>query len=182
MKVKKNLVYRLNIAKDLNASKILKINPKDIIISEWVRMKCLYGCPDLNKSLSCPPFSTDLEFTRNFLNGYNSGLLIQWDLNISDEEERWDWSRQTNVKLLNLEREIFLKGNYKTWAFSLGCCKICNDCLCDPDKCPSPESRRGSPESFGIDVFGTARKYGIKLEVKRDEKEPFKYVTFVLIK
>jgi predicted metal-binding protein len=182
MKVKKNLVNRLDVVKDLGASKVLKINPKDIIVAEWVRVKCVYGCPDYGESLSCPPFSPSLDFTRRFLDGYSLGLLIQFDVNIPDSDERREWGKKTNEKLLELERETFLRGHHKAFGFSSGCCKLCKECFLDEKKCPSPEKRRVSPESFGIDVFGTARKYGINLTVKKSEDEPYKCITFLLIK
>ena len=33
---------------------IMAINPDDVEVSNWVRLKCQYGCPSYGKKLSCP--------------------------------------------------------------------------------------------------------------------------------
>ena len=182
MKVKRNLIHTSDLFKDLGATKIIKINPKDIIVSEWVRIKCMYGCPDYGDSFSCPPHSPDLDYIRRFFYGYSSALLFQFDLKMEDKEKRYEWSKNMNNKLLEIEREFFLKGNQKAWIFFVGCCKTCNDCAVDKEFCIIPEKRRATLESFGVDVFGTVKKYGIHLEVRTSKDQPYKYFTVLLLK
>ncbi|MFH1102907.1 MAG: DUF2284 domain-containing protein [Pseudomonadota bacterium] len=31
------------------------IDPKQIIVSQWVRMKCMFGCSEYGHNASCPP-------------------------------------------------------------------------------------------------------------------------------
>jgi predicted metal-binding protein len=31
------------------------IDPKDIIVSQWVRMKCAFGCGEYGRNATCPP-------------------------------------------------------------------------------------------------------------------------------
>jgi predicted metal-binding protein len=31
------------------------IDPREIVVAEWVRMKCLYGCVEYGKNAACPP-------------------------------------------------------------------------------------------------------------------------------
>ena len=31
------------------------IDPKDIVVAQWVRMKCMFGCGSYGRNASCPP-------------------------------------------------------------------------------------------------------------------------------
>jgi len=31
------------------------IDPKEIIVEQWVRMKCMFGCGEYRRNASCPP-------------------------------------------------------------------------------------------------------------------------------
>ena len=31
------------------------IDPKKIVVSQWVRMKCIFGCWEYGRNASCPP-------------------------------------------------------------------------------------------------------------------------------
>mgnify|MGYP002683394095 FL=1 len=43
----------------------LRLIPAEIIVvSDWVRMKCRYGCDNYGKRLGCPPFSPTPDETR----------------------------------------------------------------------------------------------------------------------
>src|SRR5208337_3749568 len=53
------------------------IDPKNIVVKDWVRLKCQYGCGNYGKSLTCPPFSPTPEQTRKALEGYSSAILMK---------------------------------------------------------------------------------------------------------
>src|ERR1700690_1397988 len=55
---------------------ILTINPEDVVVGNWVRLKCQYGCPSYGKKLSCPPYSPTPEDTRKVLEEYSKAYLI----------------------------------------------------------------------------------------------------------
>lgn len=31
------------------------IEPKDIVVSQWVRLKCTFGCGEYGRNAACPP-------------------------------------------------------------------------------------------------------------------------------
>ena len=31
------------------------IDPKEIVVAQWVRMKCMFGCSEYGQNTSCPP-------------------------------------------------------------------------------------------------------------------------------
>ena len=40
------------------------INPKEVVVEEWVRLKCQYGCDAYGTRLTYPPYSPRPETTR----------------------------------------------------------------------------------------------------------------------
>jgi predicted metal-binding protein len=55
--------------------KIIGINK--IVLAEWVRWKCRYGCPDYGLWLKCPPHSPTPTETRALLSEYRRALLFR---------------------------------------------------------------------------------------------------------
>ncbi len=31
------------------------VQPSELVVSQWVRAKCMFGCPDYGRNASCPP-------------------------------------------------------------------------------------------------------------------------------
>ena len=54
----------------------IPINPSEVVVANWVRLKCKYGCPSYAKKLSCPPYSPEPEETRKVLDEYSKAYLI----------------------------------------------------------------------------------------------------------
>ena len=80
-----------------------------------------------------------------------------------------------------LEREIFLDGFHKALAFVAGPCNLCK--TCDVSKpCKLPGEPRPAMEACGIDVFATFANAGVKLDVVRDESDPYKLCGMILVK
>ena len=52
---------------------------EDIVVSDWVRMKCRFGCKGYGKHLSCPPYTPDPEEMRRILHGYRTMMLLRFD-------------------------------------------------------------------------------------------------------
>ena len=48
----------------------------EVVVGNWVRLKCQYGCPSYAKKLSCPPYSPTPEDTRKVLSEYTKAYLI----------------------------------------------------------------------------------------------------------
>jgi predicted metal-binding protein len=72
--------------------------------------------------------------------------------------------------VLEIERAAFLDGYY--FAFALRYCRLCKACAVDKGKsCPTPEKVRPCDQSFGIDVYRTARKQGLPCDVLQNKDD-----------
>ena len=81
--------------------------------------------------------------------------------------------------MVALEREMFLDGYYRAFAFGAGPCTLCKSC--PRDVCEHPEKARPSMEACGIDVFSTARANGFPIEVVLDKSSEQNYYGLLLV-
>ncbi len=112
------------------------ISPGRIVVSEWVRFKCRYGCPAYGQTLSCPPFSPTPEETRRLLAEYKMAVLIHAQ---TSPDPSWTKEQyQSHVKecrsklhrdAIEIERAAFLMGRYKALAMGVGPCDLCDICV-----------------------------------------------------
>ena len=57
------------------------INPKDqIVVSQWVRMKCIFGCLGYGQNASCPPNTLSVTDCEKFFHEYSIVLLSHLDI------------------------------------------------------------------------------------------------------
>ncbi len=154
-------------AKELGARDAKIISIRTVVVAEWVRLKCQFGCDEYGRRLTCPPHSPLPEYTRRMLAQYRYGILIHGD----------EW---TDIKriIAKLEREIFLDGYYKAFGMGAGPCYLCKRC---GKFCRYPDSARPSMEACGIDVYETVRANGFPIEVLRRRTCEGNYYGLVLI-
>ncbi len=155
------------------------INVRKIVLAEWVRWKCRYGCPDYGKWLKCPPYSPTPHETRALLREYKRALIFR----IKVEEGYTGTHIVGNVykSLSNLERKVFLSGYRKALALGGGECDLCEACNIQSGICRNPETARPSMEGCGIDVFQTAKLAGYKLTILKNKEEQFTWFGIVLV-
>jgi predicted metal-binding protein len=91
------------------------------------------------------------------------------------------WKKKTSERLLELERQVFLAGNYKAMVLFPGTCSVCPDCTGTRKECRYPESSRPTPEALAIDVFATARSLGYPIEVLTDRSQMMDRYAFLLV-
>ncbi len=151
------------------------IPARDIVIAEWVGLKCRYGCPGYDKRHTCPPRTpTPSEFAR-VLADYRHALLYVHEGKLVTKQ-RID----LHQSLADLERTAFLDGFYKAFGLGAGPCRMCE--ICDlTSRCKHPYVARPSMESCGIDVYATCRKAGIRLEVVTREDGDPRFVHLLLL-
>jgi len=89
--------------------------PKKIAVSQWVRMKCMYGCKDYGRVASCPPNVPSVSECRQFFDEYKTASMFHFEKKLDNSEDRRPLGRQVNQGLLDLEREVFLSGYHKTF-------------------------------------------------------------------
>ncbi len=165
-------------AKDLGITNAKIIDTKTVVVANWVRLKCQFGCSGYNKYLTCPPFSPAPEYMKKVINEYRIALLLQIE-KIPPEKEDYIWQKLKKA-VVKLEREIFLDGYYKAYALSSGPCHFCKKCN-TTKRCINPYLARPSMEACGIDVFQTVRNNGLKLEVVKTRKSLCSYISLILI-
>ena len=164
-----NLTSSLDLALKTGALDAKLIDAKNIVVADWVRLKCQYGCGAYGKTLTCPPFSPTPERMRQILSGYSTAILLR----VADE------SKATQNMIANLERSIFLKGYYRAFGVTAGPCELCEKC--NLKECVHPKQARPSVEACGIDVYATARKNGYSIEVRKNKEEQPTYFALILV-
>ncbi len=152
-----------------------------ITVAHWVRMKCIYGCPDYGKSVACPPNNPPVDECRRFIGEFSEAVIFHFPKQSPDSEDRRSWSRQINTRLRELEREVFLSGRYKAFMLPTGGCPQCEDCVADPADCRHPGAARPTPEGLAIDVFATARSVGYPVAVLTGEDQRMNRYAILLI-
>jgi predicted metal-binding protein len=154
-------------AKQMGAVDAKVIAVKTIVVAEWVRLKCQFGCDGFGQSLTCPPYSPAPDITRKALGFYKHALLVHGN-------------EYTDIHALipKLEREIFLDGYYKAFGMGAGPCRLCAEC---GKFCRHTEKTRPSMEACGIDVYSTARANGFPIKVVKARGCNGNYYGVVLI-
>ena len=175
MSVKEDLERLCQRSLEFGASEAKPIKAEDIIVSDWVRLKCKYGCGDYGGRLTCPPYSPTPGEFKKILQDYEWAVLMRFEPR--QPEDEWDSTREVAVKL---EREAFLNGYYSAFALGSGRCLYCEEC--NLNECAHPRLARPSMEACGVDVYATVRKAGFDLQVVRDRSERPTYFSLLLIK
>jgi len=168
-KPSQNLNSLVNLALTIGAVEAKLIRAKDVVVQDWVRLKCQYGCHGYGKSLTCPPHSPSPEQTRKILTGYSTAILMR----LPDE------SMASHDLIAKLERSLFLAGYYSAFGLPAGPCKRCKKCSLE--RCVYPRLARPSMEACGIDVYGTARKNGFLIDVRKTTEDNPTYFGLVLV-
>jgi predicted metal-binding protein len=92
------------------------IEPKDIVVAQWVRLKCTFGCHEYGQNAACPPKVPSVEECRQFFREYSTAAIFHFQASVKGREALHAWSKEINQGLLSLEREVFLAGANSTSA------------------------------------------------------------------
>jgi hypothetical protein len=120
--------YLLKRALELGAEKAKLIDMETVVMAEWVRWKCQYGCPLFEKDPFHPHLAPDAESTKKVLKEYTKAILLNGP------------NGQTLTEAaVKLEGEAYHRGYYKAFALTalvpssgLACAVL------DPGPNPSP--------------------------------------------
>jgi predicted metal-binding protein len=55
------------------------IDPEKIVVSQWVRMKCMYGCGEYGQNASCPPNVPPVSECERFFREYSAAVIFHFD-------------------------------------------------------------------------------------------------------
>jgi predicted metal-binding protein len=156
------------------------INPKEIVVAQWVRVKCTFGCSDYGLG-TCPPNTPSVSECDRFFKEYENGLIIRLNKFADKNAYPTDWSKEMTNKLLDIEREIFLSGYQKTFLLNQTCCNLCKDCTGNRISCKDKTRSRPSPESFAVDVYQTVRNAGLDINVVAVNPSEISRIAILLI-
>ncbi len=160
----------IRLAKELGMVDAKIISPENICFDIRAILKCRWGCEDFfHRTIRCDTRDTTYPERVEMIKGYNHILLVH-----SHD------ARALSQAVLEVERAAFLDGYY--FAFAIRFCSLCKMCAVKEDKpCPTPEKVRPCDQSFGIDVYKTARNLGLPCEVLQTKKDVQNRYGFVLI-
>jgi len=156
------------------------IDPREVVVAQWVRVKCMFGCGDYGYG-TCPPNTPSVNECREFFSEYSQGLVFRVSTNADKDNYPVKWSRQMTDSLLEIERKIFLMGFEKTFLLNQACCAICKDCPGTLTECTDKQRARPSPEGFAVDVYSTVKKFGYDLHVVSETPSEINKFGFILI-
>ena len=157
------------------------IDPKKIVVSQWVRMKCTFGCGEYGRNACCPPNVPSVPECEKFFHEYKMAVIFRFGKKVDQPEDRHKWSKKVNAKLLKLERAAFISGYERAFLLFMDSCGICTDCTGDRALCKVPRSARPSPEAMAMDVFSTVRQFGFPIEVCSDYDDEMNRYAFLMI-
>jgi predicted metal-binding protein len=157
------------------------IDPREIVVAQWVRMKCTYGCASYGRNATCPPNAPAVEECRSFFGEYRRAAILHFRKAVDHPEDRHAWTAGVNRGLLGLERAVFLAGYPRAFLLFIDCCSLCAQCAGTLSECKNPGSPRPTPEAMAVDLFSTVAKVGLPLEVLRDYDQPMNRYGFLLI-
>jgi predicted metal-binding protein len=170
--------------KNYGLESITPFSAEDIIVAEWVSLKCRYGCSRYNRSWCCPPATPGPDKVRQILAEYSQALLLQSSHRMPQFYRDDVRKRSILVRCwkgtVSLERILFLEGYHKAFSLVGESCALCKKCVY-PNNCRFPQEKRPSLESFSIDVIGTLHRLGIKPQVAKDINAAFSYYAIILV-
>src|SRR3972149_8073078 len=73
------------------------INPQNIVVSQWVRMKCMFGCKEYGKKACCPPNTLSTEECRSFFREYSQGVIFHFEKKFKKPEQRHEWMKSVDL-------------------------------------------------------------------------------------
>lgn len=157
------------------------IDPQDIVVGQWVRMKCIFGCDEYGKNACCPPNTPPVEECERFFREYKTAAIFHFHKKVAKPEDRHAWSRGVNAKLLKLEQAVFLGGQVKAFLMFMDSCSFCKGCAPNRAACKEPDLARPGADAMGIDVFSTVLKAGYPIEVLSSFDQAMNRYAFLLI-
>jgi len=159
----------------------LWIRAADIVVAQWVRMKCMFGCWEYGQSATCPPEMPTVAECERFIREYADAVLFHFSGRVTNPEDRYEWSMDIDRRLVEVERRVFLAGFPKAFLLSMGSCRFCDDCTAERTTCRVQKLARPTPEALAVDVFSTVRKHGYPIDVLTDYDQEMNRYAFLLV-
>jgi len=158
--------------KAMGFGEVLPIATETIHVVDWTDLRCQYGCERYGQG-HCPPNSPSPQKTRDVLKDFSHALLLEGE----------PPGKMFQSRVLDAEREAFLAGFHKAFAYWAGPCALCATCAVGTAEgtCRNTRDARPSMEGSGIDVYETVRRAGPDLQILRDKGEFVRYFALLLL-
>lgn len=157
------------------------IDPASVVVAEWVRMKCRFGCEGYGRSACCPPNVPAVDECARFFREYSEAVIFHFSKTLPDPDDRYAWTGEIGEKLLELERDVFVSGHPKAFLLLLDSCSLCKTCTGRRASCKEPRRARPTPEALAMDVFSTVRAAGYPIQVLSDYAQEMNRYAFLLV-
>ncbi len=163
---------------------VYPVKTSQIVVAQWVRLKCRYGCEHYNTNWCCPPATVTVKEAKEILREYKNALLLSGEADHPHFYRNNSKKRRTQVQFwkgtVAIERELFLLGYHKIFGLTPESCALCKKCAY-PDNCLFPKEKRPSVESFSIDIFETLRRIGKEVKIAQHINDHFKHYSIILL-
>lgn len=160
------------------------IKTSQIVVAQWVRLKCRYGCGNYNTNWCCPPATVTVKEAKEILREYKIALLLSSEADNPHFYSSISKKRRKQVQFwkstIAIERELFLLGYHKAFGLISESCVLCKKCAY-PENCLFPKEKRPSVESFSIDIFQTLHSIGKAAIVARNSSDHYKHYSIILL-
>jgi predicted metal-binding protein len=157
------------------------IDPQQIIVAQWVRMKCMFGCGEYGHGGTCPPNTLSVSECEGFFREYADAIILHFASKMKKPEDRHVWSARINTKLVKLERAVFLAGFERAFMLFMDSCSFCKECTGNRKTCDKPHMARPSPEAMAVDVYSTVRQFGYEISVRTDYDQKMDRYAFLMV-
>jgi predicted metal-binding protein len=157
------------------------IDPRKIIVSQWVRMKCRFGCGEYGRNAACPPSTPPVAECAQFFREYGDAVILHFEGTMEKPEDRHAWSRKINAKLVKLERDVFLAGYERAFLLFMDSCCFCKECSGERSTCKEPRMARPSPEAMAVDVYSSVRQFGFPINVRTAYDQKMDRYAFLMV-
>jgi predicted metal-binding protein len=157
------------------------IDPADIVVAQWVRMKCMFGCVEYGHGATCPPHTPPVADCERFFREYRQALILHFEGLMDNPDDRHAWSAKINAGLFKLERAVFLAGFERAFILFMDSCAFCKTCSGTRETCDQPRMARPAPEAMAVDVYSTVRKAGFTIHVRTDYNQKMDRFAFLMV-
>jgi predicted metal-binding protein len=64
------------------------IDPREIVVAQWVRMKCMFGCREYGHGGACPPNTLSIAECERFFKEYSDAIILHFEGTMDKPEDR----------------------------------------------------------------------------------------------
>ena len=157
------------------------IDPQKIIVAQWVRVKCMFGCGEYGHGGACPPNTPSVAECERFFREYEDAVILHFEGKMDKPEDRHAWSARINARLVKLERAVFLAGYHRVFQLFMDSCAFCKECSGNRETCVQPRMARPAPEAMAVDVYSTVRRFGFEINVRTDYDQKMDRFAFLMV-